>query len=109
MKQKDLYYLVLSSFILTLLWVGFNIYDTIATTTISEALQVQIRPINPDFDPTTIQALKKRQQINPTFTFTPQGGATATTPTPTPRVATNAAALRTPTPVQPEETDNQLP
>lgn len=91
MKQKDLLYLVISIFLLTVLWIGFNIYDTAATTTISEVLQVQIIPISPDFDPATIRDLKKREKVTPVYSTT----AREASPTPTVPVASSAAVPAT--------------
>lgn len=81
MKEKDLLYLVVSSFILTVLWIGFNIYDSIASSTIEEVLKVQIAPISPEFDPATIEKIRSREIITPAYTFTATG--TNETPTPT--------------------------
>lgn len=96
MREKDLFYLVLSSFILTALWVGSNIYHAFATSTISDVLQVQIAPISPNFDPRIIQNLKKRERITPIFTFSGQGVAPSISPSPTGK----PTPTRTPTPVQ---------
>ncbi|MBI4097331.1 MAG: hypothetical protein HY428_02860 [Candidatus Levybacteria bacterium] len=92
MREKDLFYLVLSSFILTALWVGTNIYHAFATSTISDVLQVQIAPISPNFDPRIIQNLKQREKITPLFTFSAQDGGLSPTPPPA------GGPTRTPTP-----------
>ncbi|MBI4084471.1 MAG: hypothetical protein HY431_01055 [Candidatus Levybacteria bacterium] len=101
MREKDLFYLVLSSFILTVLWVGSNIYHAFATSTISDVLKVQIAPISPHFDPKVIQNLKQREKVTPIFSFSAQGGGVSPTPSPTPRVLTpspTGGPTRTPTP-----------
>lgn len=110
MKEKDLLYLVVSSFILTILWVGFNIYDSIATSTITEVLKVQIAPISPEFDPATIEKIRAREIIAPAYTFTATGIKETPTPTqapivelPTPSpsplfVSPTTAILQSPTP-----------
>lgn len=63
--QKDILYITVSSFILVIAWIAFNIHHALTTTTISEDLQVQIEPISPDFDMQTIQNLKTRTQVAP--------------------------------------------
>lgn len=63
--QKDILYISISSFILVVAWVSFNIYHTYTTTTISEDLQMQIIPIDRDFDTTTIQQLQTRSKVAP--------------------------------------------
>ena len=66
-QHKDILYIAISSFILTAAWVGFSIYHNWVTTTISETLQVQIQPIDPNFDQDTLQKLKNRQPIAPIY------------------------------------------
>jgi|SRR3989344_1438612 len=107
MREKDLFYLVVSIFLLTAFWVGSNIYHAFATSTISDVLKMQIEPISPIFDPKVIQSLKQREKITPLFTFSAQGGifegAASPTPSPTPGVLTPSPSpaggpTRTPTP-----------
>ena len=67
MKQKDILFLFISTFIVVVAWIGFNIYHKMATSTISEDLQIQIKPIEPNFDSQTIENLKSRVQITPVY------------------------------------------
>ncbi len=67
MKQKDLTILLISLFVLTILWVIFNIYHSYVTSTIKDPLTVQIIPIEGKFDKNTIEKLKSRQRINPLY------------------------------------------
>lgn len=90
MKEKDLFYLVISIFVLSVLWIGFNIYNSFATSTIDEVLQEQITPINPTFDTATIEQLKKRESINAVTNFTPNEDAEAAELTPTPEASGSA-------------------
>lgn len=62
---KDLLFVSISSFIVVVAWVGFNIYHTWVTTTITPEMQVTITAIHPDFDAATIQKLKARKQVVP--------------------------------------------
>jgi hypothetical protein len=65
--QKDLVFLTLSMFITTCLWIGFNVYDAYATSTISKYLELQIIPINGSFDINTLEAVKSRPVILPDY------------------------------------------
>ncbi len=67
--KKDILYIAISSFILTAIWVGFNIYHAAATSTISEELQKQIQPIEPRFDTQVIKELQNRKKIEPDYTL----------------------------------------
>lgn len=67
--QKDILYLSISSFILTALWISFNVYHSYVSTTIAPTLQLQIQPIEPSFDLITIQNLKNRKSVVPQFDF----------------------------------------
>jgi hypothetical protein len=69
---KDILFLFISSFVLVVAWVGFSIYHKMVTTTISEDLQIQIKPIDPYFDSETIQKLKARAVIVPLYQL-PEG------------------------------------
>lgn len=69
MKQKDLMLLLIPSFIMVAAWVIFNIYHSSVSSTISENLNMQITPISPTFDTKEIEAIKKRDSINPTYEF----------------------------------------
>lgn len=101
MKRKDILLILVPSFIFVLAWMGFSIYHGFINSTISEALNIQIIPINPTFDTATISKLKNRThvnpiyEINPSLIITPTPGVivddqsaskSATTPTPTPKI-----------------------
>ena len=65
--QKDILYVSISSFVLVVLWIGFNVYHAYVTSTIAPDLQLIIQPINPKFNLETIQELKKRTKIEPLY------------------------------------------
>lgn len=65
--QHDITFLTASMFITICLWIGFNIYNSYVTSTIDDVLQMQIIPIEGNFDVNTIQKLKSRTKINPDF------------------------------------------
>jgi len=88
--QKDILFIFISSFIVVVAWIGFNLYHIYVTSTINGDLQLQLTPISPVFDPQTIQQLKTRENINPEF----QIQKVAATPTPPLPISTFA-----PTPI----------
>ncbi len=64
---------------LVLAWVIFNIYHSLVTSTISQTLNLQISPINPTFDKKTIDAIKKRNNVEPIYDL-----SNSSVPKPTP-------------------------
>ncbi len=110
--EKDILFVLISSFVLTVAWIGFNLYHKWATSTISSSLQIQIKPIEPDFDLKTLEKLKTREKISPVSeakslspTVSPTGTAPqAPTPTqivppsPTPEPTQEQQIIDTPTP-----------
>ncbi|MDP3941755.1 MAG: hypothetical protein Q8Q49_05620 [bacterium] len=81
MKGKEILLIAISSFFLTVIWIVSNVYHAYATSTIDSLLKVQIIPISPTFDQTTIDRIKKRTPILPLNAVSiPVSG----TPTPTP-------------------------
>ena len=81
MKQKDILLILGSLCVVTIAWIIFNIHHTTVTSTIPETITTQVKPITPDFDIKSIDALKKRQKITPNFGF-PSSGTPTPTPTP---------------------------
>ncbi|MFH1832751.1 MAG: hypothetical protein ABH816_01100 [Candidatus Levyibacteriota bacterium] len=65
MKQKEILWFLISTFILVVLWIVLSIYHNSVTSTISKPLAIQIMPIKPNFDKETINRLKERKVINP--------------------------------------------
>ncbi|RJQ35881.1 hypothetical protein C4559_05985 [Candidatus Microgenomates bacterium] len=65
MKQKEILFMLVSTFVLVTLWVGFSIYHSFVSSTIQEPLKIQIQPISPNFDDKAIQSFKKRGEIDP--------------------------------------------
>ena len=101
-QKKDILYISISSFILTVAWVGFSIYHNWVTTTISETLQVQIQPIDPSFDQDTLQRLKNRQPIAPVY----ESKVIPTTPAETAPAASQKPEI-TPTTIPDDATDEE--
>lgn len=67
MKQKDILIILVLLFIFVVAWIGGSIYHNIASSTISKATSQDISPITPTFDTSSVNNLKKRQKINPSF------------------------------------------
>ena len=67
MKQRDILFLVISTFVLILAWIGFSIYHNLVSSTITKPVEEKIVPINPTFDIKTIDILKERKNIEPVF------------------------------------------
>lgn len=87
MKQKNLLFITISSFILILIWIGFSIYDKAVSSTIGDVLNIQIQPITPNFDEQMINRLKKRKKILPvseTTQTSPASLASESAPLPSP-------------------------
>lgn len=85
MKQKDVLFLLISSAILAVIWIIFNIIHTSLTSTITESVGQELNPIARTFDQKTLDTLKKRQKVTPVeaITIIP-----SVTPTPTPPAIT---------------------
>lgn len=111
MKQRDIYLLLISSFVLVFIWIVFTIYHNSVTSTIPEVLNVQIIPIKPDFDLKTISDIKTRTDVTPIYTplINPESEQVSPTPTPTPFISPipTTPALITPAQASPE--GNLLP
>jgi hypothetical protein len=67
MKKNDILLILIPLFLFVISWIGFSIYHNIVTSTISQPLSVQITPINPTFDTSTIDSLKNREKITPVY------------------------------------------
>lgn len=70
MKRKDLILLTVPLFFLVLVWIIFSVYHNSVSSTISESLNVQITPIDREFDKETIEELKNRESLLPIFEAT---------------------------------------
>jgi hypothetical protein len=83
-RHKDILFILISSFVVVVAWVGFNIYHVYITSTISEELQMQLTPIDGSFDTTIIQNLKSRERVNPSFEKQTTASQSAPKPLPEP-------------------------
>ncbi|HSX40568.1 MAG TPA: hypothetical protein VLF68_03050 [Candidatus Saccharimonadales bacterium] len=94
MKQKDILLFIVPMFFLVVAWIVFTLYHSAVSSTVSETVSMQIRPIAADFDTKTINDLKKRQAVAALYT----AALPSATPTPTPPSATSSAILFAPSP-----------
>jgi hypothetical protein len=94
-KQKDILFILISSFIVTVAWIAFNIFHIMATSTIDENIQLQLTPISGTFDQKTIQQLKTRENINPLFE---QQASSSQSAVPTPPAIITLPPIGAPTP-----------
>lgn len=94
MKQKDILIIIVPSFLLIIAWIAFSIYHSSVSSTIPPLLNLQIAPINPNFDTATISQLKQRTQVNPIYEL-----QTAQSPSPTPFVSAPPASSQSALPL----------
>lgn len=67
MKQSELLFVMVSFFIMVVIYFGLNLYHNYVTSTIPDDLNIQIIPIAPIFDQKAISDLKKRESISPVY------------------------------------------
>lgn len=67
MKQKDILIIFILLFIFVVAWIGSNIYHSAVSSTVTEAINQDIAPIEPSFDTKAINELKKREKVIPSF------------------------------------------
>lgn len=67
MKQKDILIIIVLLFIFAIAWIGSSIYHSAVSSTISENTTKDIAPIAPSFDLKTVDKLRRREKINPSF------------------------------------------
>lgn len=67
MKQKDILIIIILLFIVLSAWIGGSIYHSGVNSTISKSANKDIAPIDPVFDTKTIEKLKSRRKIIPSF------------------------------------------
>lgn len=85
MKKQELITILIPTFICVIAWIGFNIYHSGVTSTISPQEINQINPINSSFNTKVIENLKKRERIETSFMDSSQSAKIIIqTPSPTP-------------------------
>lgn len=71
MKQKDILIIIILLFIFALAWIAGGIYHSAVKSTISQSTNQDMSPITPSFDTKTIDKLKERRKIIPSFELGP--------------------------------------
>lgn len=66
-RQNDILFILISSFILTVVWIGFSLYHAHVTSTITDTQNVSVIPISPNFDTAVIDKLKTRTAVDPSL------------------------------------------
>jgi len=85
MKQKKLAILLVPIFILTILWVIFNVYHSHVDSTIDVPLTTQIIPIEGTFNTDAIDKIKERNRIDAANEFSaPETEDLSPNPSPSP-------------------------
>ncbi|HSX09245.1 MAG TPA: hypothetical protein VLF93_03770 [Candidatus Saccharimonadales bacterium] len=96
-KQNDLLFILVSSFIVVVAWISFNIYHIIVTSTINQHIQYQLTPIDPTFSQQIMQELKTREDINPLYGATAVSSQSASTVSPEPSLTPTITASQSST------------
>ena len=93
-KQKDILFVLISSFVVVVVWIGSNLYHIHVTSTVAPDIQKLLSPIDPTFDTQIIQKLKSRINVVPAFErqAIASPAAQTSTPTPTTPIPNTAAA-----------------
>ena len=81
MRRRDVLMILIPTFIFVVAWVLFSIYHNAKTSTISESVNAEIKQISPNFDTKTIDALKKRETVNPIYDISGLSSQTQVSPT----------------------------
>ncbi len=69
MKKNSVLFITIFTFIVVLVWVSLSIYHARVSSTIPEAINIQIRQIIPTFDQSVIDRLRTRKKTNPRYQF----------------------------------------
>jgi hypothetical protein len=84
MKQNELLYIVVSLFVIVVLWIGFNLFHTYASSTVTDTQTTQVTPITPIFQKEILTKIKARPKVEPLFDSDKvSASVSAVTPTPT--------------------------
>ena len=81
-RQNDLLLLVISIFVIVVIWIGTNLYHAFVTSTITETQNIQVTPIDPQFDREVLEKLKSRTVVDPLFEADSIAASTPATPSP---------------------------
>lgn len=84
MKQINFVVFLGVTFVWVVVWIAFNVYHSLTTSSVTEVLQQQVTPIDASFDKATIDMITRRHQVPLVYTFEGNGTSAKTTPSPSP-------------------------
>jgi|SRR5579872_4779961 len=90
--QRDLVILLFITFIAVAVWVGINVYHNLNSSTIDQQLNIQVAPISGQFDTTTLNNLKNRQDVQPLYDAITVTPTPSISPTTTPTVQSDTSS-----------------
>ncbi len=95
---KNLYYIAILTFVVVVSWIGFEVYNSNVTSTITADKSVIITPIPPEFNQAMIIAIKSKKIVPANLSENASRSAvsTITSPTPTPTVAASPTSSSSP-------------
>lgn len=107
MKQREIVFIVVSIFVLVIIYTIFNVFHNATFSTISPALSIQIQPIDPSFDLGMIDSIKQRNKVLPDLgskvitatnasSLIESFGQSIQQPTPTPATSSAITNIATP-------------
>jgi hypothetical protein len=83
-KQRDILFILISGFILTVIWIAATVKHNVDTSTVSKDLQIEVQPIEPNFDLKTLGKIKERHNVDPSFEIGAHiASSSSVSPTPT--------------------------
>ncbi len=89
MKQNELLILIISCFVISVVWIISNLIHAQATSTFTETQNIQILPIEPHFNAGIVTMLKERTTVEPLFESTKVSSTSPllTSPSPLPAIS----------------------
>lgn len=94
MRQRDYLFLIISSAILVIIWITFNIIHTALTSTISVSVGQQLIPIAATFDTVELHDLSARNNVIPAYVISLPPSVSPTIPPVTPIVPLSSTSAQ---------------
>jgi len=69
--QKNTILILFLTLILVIAWISLSVYHNSVTSTISKDFEEQVEPINPDFNTKTLEIIKLKKKVEPSFQYQP--------------------------------------
>jgi len=96
-KSKDLVIILFLTFLAVIVWIGMGVYHNLNSSTIDEQLSIQVQPISPTFDNSTIAQVKQRQAVDPLYDIE-SATSSSSSRAPVPTITTSPESGITPSP-----------